>query len=532
MELRLTATSGLLAGSRGWRGLAAAHNLDFGEYGDWARVLTAPDEARALVWVVLLDDFGPGEEEVALAALDARLRQHLTVPTLVTWASADPGSVLNGARHALPSRAASQRFETALYQRAAQYSALHILCLDELIAESGKRQFFDARNYYAARARLSVAGIDGLAWAIGQMLERIVVPPRKLLVLDCDNTLWGGVIGEDGLEGVRLGQDGIGAAFQDFQRRLKILAQSGVLLAISSKNNPDDVAQMLDRHPGMVLRRADFAAMRVNWADKPGNVTALADELGLGLESVAFWDDNPFERAEMRAALPQIYVPDVPGDVVDWPKALAHDAAFARFEVTAEDRAKAAQYQARAAFVAASDGQLDRLGFLRSIGLNAQAVPIDASTVARAAQLCAKTNQFNLRTIRHSAADLLAITEEPGNVTFLTALSDRFGDHGLVGLIIIRPAGKGAAEIDTLLLSCRVLGRYLEDWMLAEAIRRLQPQGVRCLRAAYVPTGKNGMMASFLPDHGFQARANGSFEADCESIYCPGAALYDQAPPV
>jgi len=532
MDVRLTGTSGLLAGSRGWRGLGMQHRLDFGFHADWADALTDPDEHRALVLVVLLDDLGPGEDEALLAALDQRLSHTLPIPTLVAFASADHAPVLAAGRRALPQRAAAQHFERALYDRAATHQALYILPIDELVAELGRARFFDRRNYYAARARLSAAGAGRLAEAIGEMLERTVVPRRKLLVLDCDNTLWGGVIGEDGLEGVRLGEDGIGAAFQDFQRALKRLTATGLLLAIASKNNEADVWHMIDQHRGMVLSRADFVATRIDWADKPTNVKAIADALGLGLDSVAFWDDNPLERAEMRAAFAEIWVPDLPDEVVEWPYLLVHAAPLAGFEVTDEDRAKAAQYQARSAFTEEAAGAVDRMGFLGSIGLRAEAVPIDESTVARAAQLAAKTNQFNLRTIRHSAAALLTIAAEPGTVAFLGALKDRFGDHGIVGLIIIRPSSEDTAEIDTLLLSCRVLGRYLEDWMLAEAVGRLKRQGVRRLRAAYVRTGKNGMMASFLPDHGFQLDETGSFEADCEMISCPGAALYALSPPV
>jgi len=325
-------------------------------------------------------------------------------------------------------------------------------------------------------------------------------------VLDCDNTLWGGVVGEDGVGGLTLGQDGTGSAYVDFQRAIRRLAGRGTVLALASKNEEADVWSVFDTHPAMALRRRDIAAWRINWSDKADNIAAIAEELGIGLDAIAFWDDNPIERESVQAALPNVLVLDCPKQVIDWPKALLECAAFARFEVTAEDRRKTALYKARAEFVTEISGRTDRVGFLRSIQLRPQALPIEPASLARAAQLCAKTNQFNLRAARHSSGDLADIARADGAVALLVRLADRFGDHGIVGLVIARPTtDPTVAFLDTFLLSCRVLGRHLEAWLLDACIRLLRDRGVRYLAGEFIPRERNAMAAGFLAEHGFSS---------------------------
>jgi FkbH-like protein len=502
-----------MPGNTAWRPLADAHRLDFGAFGDWPQVLADPELESAVAWVIFFDDVMGAElaEGAALDALlatplDARLARGTQQPVIVAWASATAGSVIESARTPSASRALAARFEAALYERARETPALHVIPLDQVFAKAGRDRCFDNRNYYAAHCRLSVTGIGALAGALAEVLHRISSPARKVLVLDCDNTLWGGVIGEDGVGGLTLGQDGTGSAYVDFQRAIRRLAVRGTVLALASKNEEADVWSVFDSHPAMALKRQDIAAWRINWSDKAENIAALAEELGIGLDSIAFWDDNPIERETVRAALPQVLVIDCPSQVIDWPKALLECPAFARFEVTAEDRRKTALYKARAEFVTEVSGRTDRVGFLRSIQLRPQALPIDPASLARAAQLCAKTNQFNLRAARHTAADLSEIAQADGAVAQLVRLSDRFGDHGIVGLAIARPTtDPGIAFLDTFLLSCRVLGRHLEAWLLDACVKSLRERGVRYLAGEFIPRERNAMAAGFLSEHGFSA---------------------------
>ncbi len=382
--------------------------------------------------------------------------------------------------------------------------------------------------------------------AVATVFERIAQPACKVLVLDCDNTLWGGVIGEDGLAGLRLGEDGEGAAFADFQRVARRLAGQGLVLAIASKNNEPEVWDVFDHHDGMALKREHISAWRIDWNEKADNIAAIAEELGVGLESIAFWDDNPLEREKVRAALPQVHVIEAASQVIDWPNQLAQAVQFARVEITDEDRKKTDQYRARGAFVREAGGQGDRASFLRSIDLRPEMVEIDAGTLARAAQLCAKTNQFNLRTQRHSAQDIAAMVAGKG-MHRLVRLSDRFGDHGVVGLMLVNrsPADPAIAFIDTLLMSCRVLGRELDAWMLAQIMAELGNAGVELVVGEFVETGRNGQVAGLYPGRGFtpldayrQARVEAAigswtqggslFVAECRTIEIAGVEIYDR----
>jgi len=516
LDIRLTATSFLMPGNGAWRSLGDAHGLDFGAFGDWPHVLSDPSLQAAVAWVVFLDDVADPEASdgadldallaSVLGPLDARIDRASQQPMIVAWASPASSSVIEAARTPSASRRLASRFETALYERAQHAPALHVIPLDQVFAKSGRDRCFDSRNYYAAHCRLSVAGLGSLAGALGEVLHRLTAPARKVLVLDCDNTLWGGVVGEDGVGGLTLGQDGTGSAYVDFQRAIRRLAGRGTVLALASKNEEADVWSVFDSHPGMALKRQDIAAWRINWSEKSDNIAALAEELGIGLDSMAFWDDNPIERETVRTAMPQVHVFDCPKHVIDWPKALLECADFARFEVTAEDRRKTALYKARAEFVTELTGRTDRVSFLRSIQLRPEALAIEPASLARATQLCAKTNQFNLRAARHSATDLTEIARTDGAIALLARLSDRFGDHGIVGLAIARPTSDPAvAFLDTFLLSCRVLGRHLEAWMLDACVRPLRERGVRFLAGEFIPRERNAMAAGFLGEHGFAA---------------------------
>jgi FkbH-like protein len=413
------------------------------------------------------------------------------------------GSAIDSGREVPAWEQARQTLEELLRQRLDQHPGLLLLPLDRYLARLGLDQAFDDRNYYAARCRLSQAGLRVLAQSLGQLLERRKNAAKKVLVLDCDNTLWGGVVGEVGLSGLLLGQDGLGKAFQDFQRAARDLSHSGILLAIVSKNNEADVWEVFQGHGGMVLTRDDLVAHKINWRDKASNILELAADLDLGADSFVFWDDNPLERAVVRDQAPQVTVLEVPADVTRWPRLLKNLPDFGRFENTSEDAKKKAQYQARAQFKAEQGQVVDQTGFLKGIGLKPSLVPIDQGSVARAAQLCAKTNQFNLRVIRHSQADILALAARPGAVAFLGHLADRFGDHGNVALVLACPTpDPEVAFLDSFMLSCRVLGRHFEAWMLARAVHGLQAQGARWLLAEFRPEKRNQVALDFLAGHG------------------------------
>jgi FkbH-like protein len=537
--LRVCGTSHLLPGNAVWARFAPQWAAEFGDFADWpSALMTAP--AESLLWVLALDDVLAPEDLQTLddegvddrlstltAPLEARLAAS-TEPTLVAWTAWRPQSVIACARRPSPGSRAALRLERRLYEMAARYPSLHLIALDEVFAVDGLAAAFDSRNLYAARCRFSRKGLGLIVNAVEAVLQRIKAPPKKVFVLDCDGVLWGDVVGEVGIGRIQLGGDGLGKAYQDLQRAARRLSRDGTLLALASKNNADEVWEAFDRHPDMVLTRDDIAAWRIDWSEKSVNLAEMARDLDLGLESFVFLDDNPLEREKMRRALPQVTTLEPPVDVTAWPALVEGLDVFARFDATVEDAGKAQQYRSRSAFTDARRQTTDEASFLASLEMQPVAVPLDAASLARAEQLSAKTNQYNLRTVRHSAAELATLAASPTTVAFLTRLKDRFGDHGGVGLTLARTLGD-AAFLESFLMSCRVLGRHLDAWMLARLADHLRDRGVRWLFAEFRDSGRNAVAADALSAHGFERWSGPEDDARLHAV----AALTDPktAPP-
>ena len=505
-SIRLCCTSFLIPGASFWQPLAKYGSLDFGEYGDWHHALLA-SERRPLIWVLFLADVINNEStQETLASLLQPLCERLEkndTPVIVAWSSWKAASPIQSAKALSPWRYLCRQLEEKLYELATRYPALHLLDIDQAMVNSGVATFFDNRNFYAARCRLSRNGIIQIANLLASIMERIVAPPKKVLVMDCDNTLWGGVIGEVGIEGIVLGSDGTGSIYTELQKVAREWARQGVLLALISKNNECDVWQVFEQHPGMVLKRADIISYAINWQDKSDNIINLAEQLGLGLDSFVFIDDNPLEREEMRCRNPLITTLDLPDEITLWPDLLASTNLFSKFTITTEDTRKHQQYRERADFLEAIQGSTNPTSFLKSIQLQPRLLALDKGTLARAEQLCSKTNQFNLRLQRHHVTDLVKLGSEPDSLSLLVTLKDKFGDHGIVGLVIVRVRGT-VAVIDSFMLSCRVLGRHLEAWMLEQIRQRLLANGCKWLIGQYIPGERNQMAENFLPSHGME----------------------------
>jgi FkbH-like protein len=510
--LTITGTSNLLAHNKAWDGLKHDVQVGFAEYADWAKVLTEND-GRPVLWVVLLEDLlSPDrllEDDLSTVQddLDVILNPLISLlndrqsPALVAFSSWRPGSVVSQARFHTAWKRVSTLFGESLYDLAKKYPSLHLIDLDEVFAEHGLVKCFDSRNYYLSRCRLSFQGLEWVASATKKVLERLKNPAKKVLVLDCDNTLWGDVVGEVGLSGITLGSDGLGQAFSDFQLVAKRWSSQGVLLAIASKNNEEDVWEVFDKHPGMKIRKDDLVAWRVNWQEKATNLKEMASELDLGIESFVFWDDNPLEREKIRQSLPEVTTPELPQDVTLWPALLDSFDDLAKFSATGDDRKKVRQYKQRTAFVNGKKKVVDQMEFLKSITLQPATLNLSEGTMARAEQLCQKTNQFNLRSERHTVGNLSNIATDPCYESFLITLTDRFGDHGIVAFVITRQDGE-TAFLNTFLMSCRVLGRHLEAWILNELRVRLSKKDCKYILAEYLPNQRNNVAATFLYDHG------------------------------
>lgn len=390
-------------------------------------------------------------------------------------------------------------------------AASSFLDLDELVSRVGAQGFFDLRYWYSARYPFTAAAAAEFARRIAVVGVLLKQPRAKVLVLDADNTLWGGVIGEDGFDGIALGPEYPGNAFVDFQRRLLDFQQRGLVLAMCSKNNAAEVDAVLAGHRHQVLREAHFAARRVNWLPKADNLRSLAEELNLGLESFIFVDDSDHECAAVRHALPQVQVVQVPSRAVEVPQCLDRVARLEVLSLTREDLAKTEMYaqerQRRQVMEQAaqsgSGDYLERLQMKMRVGVGVQA------HVARLSQLTKKTNQFNLTTRRYDEQQMRQFVDDAGTLVLDFSLADVFGDSGIVGLAIWRHVGSECAELDTFLMSCRVIGRQAETAFLEAGLRLLADRGVREVLADYLPTAKNGLVQEFLGQHQFAAGAGG-----------------------
>ena len=326
---------------------------------------------------------------------------------------------------------------------------------------------------------------------------------RKCLVLDLDGTLWGGVVGEDGPEGIRLARYGQGSEYRDFQEAILALHERGVILAINSKNNPDDALNVLRNHPAMVLREQHFASIRINWDDKVSNLRSIAQDINIGLDSLVFVDDSPMERQWVGQELPEVHVFDLPSAPTLYAKALSECTEFETFSVTREDRLRAATYaseSARRKLQAAAGGFENFLASLRIILSIRIATPED---FVRVGQLTRKTNQFNMTTRRFPDAEISELGARDEALIYVLNVRDVFGDYGLVGVLILRKE-QAINKIETLLVSCRALGRGIEQAFVVNVLLSLKSTGISEVYGEYIPTSKNGQAASFYKDLGFE----------------------------
>jgi len=326
----------------------------------------------------------------------------------------------------------------------------------------------------------------------------------KCLVLDLDNTLWGGVIGDDGLEGIELGQgSGNGEAFVEFQRYVHHLAERGVILAVCSKNDEANALEPFLKHPDMVLQREQIACFVANWSDKATNLRYIAKTLNIGLDSLVFADDNPVERALIRRELPMIAVPELAEDPALYVQTIASAGYFEALRVTEEDLARGELYQANAERERLKETVTDMGGYLESLRMVLTVQPFDRVSLARVTQLINKTNQFNLTTERLTEFEVVERMNDPHVVTLQARLSDRFGDNGIIAILIARIIGVEAV-IETWLMSCRVLGRQVEEACLNALVERCVDLGAEDLVGSYIPTEKNSMVREMYRSLGFE----------------------------
>ena len=348
---------------------------------------------------------------------------------------------------------------------------------------------------------------------VGEALASLGTPAPKVLAVDADNTLWGGIVGEDGADGITIGDSFPGNGFRALQQGLVYQAAHGALVVLVSKNNEHDVDEVFDRRSGdLVLSREHLAARRVDWNSKVDNLRSIAAELNLGLDSFVFIDDNEVELDEVRQRLPGVQVVKVSDEPSDIAELTASLTGFRFATVSQEDRERTAMVKVEADRRAAASEAPSREDFLASLGLTVRVGRASAEQVGRVAQLINKTNQFNLTTVRRDEAEVAKLVSSDAHRVYAAEVSDRFGNYGLVAVVVV-DCGPDAWQIDTFLMSCRVLRRGVEGAILQCIADDAVAAGATTLRGEYRPTQKNGQVATFYPDHGFDTTGEGRFEA-------------------
>ncbi|MBS7457370.1 HAD-IIIC family phosphatase [Coralloluteibacterium stylophorae] len=509
------------------RGLALAVHV--GAYGQYRQALLGADPA--------LDTFAPQLVVLALDAHDAPLQLALDADEATVDAAV--AARVDGLRALW--RQARERHAAQVVQQTLMPAGPPLFGSWEMLVPASPHAVVDRLNaalrraaredgvllldlaLHAAELRAAGGLADPVRWhqakqlvdhalapLYGDLLARVAMAAagraRKCLVLDLDNTLWGGVAGDDGVEALLLGQGSAsGEAFLAFQRHVALLARRGIVLAVCSKNDPE-VAEAAFAHPEMGLAREDIAAFVANWDDKAGNLRRIARQLELGLDSLVFVDDNPAERAIVRRELPEVAVPELPEDVAHWPAALAASGWFEAAGFTTDDAARARSYAGNAERHAALEQATDLAGYLRSLEMTLQPVPVRGADLPRVVQLVNKTNQFNLTTRRHTRPEVERLLADPGAIALALRLRDRFGDNGVISVVLARRDAALPPDellVDTWLMSCRVLGRQVEEAVLEVLVREARAGGARALIGEYRPTARNGMVAGHYPRLGF-----------------------------
>ena len=382
-----------------------------------------------------------------------------------------------------------------------------------LSAQVGLNVWFDYRYWYGFHMAVSPTGTVALARNVAAIIKSLYGKSKKCLVLDLDNTLWGGVIGDDGVQKLLLGREHpAGEAFLDFQRYVKELKERGIVLAVCSKNDPENAKDGFS-HPDSVLKLEDFSAFKANWSPKPENIRAIAAELNLGLSSLVFVDDNPAERSLVAEQLPEVCVPDVGSDVMLFAEILERERYFETEKIVADDVSRSAYYNSNAQRYAALGRFVDYGEFLASLDMIAEIGPFCPVYLDRITQLINKTNQFNLTTRRYTSAEVEAVSRDPDCIALYGKLSDRFGDNGLVSVVIGRVTDN-KAQVDTWLMSCRVLKRDFELAMFDAFVEQCRRRDVNKIEGFYARSKKNGIVAEHYAKLGFEQV--GSIPGDLE----------------
>lgn len=399
-----------------------------------------------------------------------------------------------------------RKLNLGLMELCREFPNLYICDLAELQAKLGRDFCFDSSVYVSTEMLLSLDALPYVASRTMDIVCAIRGSFKKCLILDLDNTLWGGVVGDDGWENIQIGHGlGIGKAFSEFQQWIRTLKDRGIILCVCSKNDEDKAREPFEKNPEMVLRLDDFAVFMANWDNKVDNIRAIRQVLNIGFDSMVFLDDNPFERNMVREGIPELCVPELPEDPGDYLEFLYGLNLFETASYSAEDRERTRQYQVEARRAGSALSFANEADFLKSLDMVSEVRGFDSFNTPRVAQLSQRSNQFNLRTVRYTEDEVRRMGEDPHYKCFSFTLADKFGDNGLICVVILEKQDAETLFINTWFMSCRVLKRGMEVFTLNTLVRYARENGFKRLVGEYLPTTKNGMVAEHYPRLGFSS---------------------------
>ncbi|MCR5651706.1 MAG: HAD-IIIC family phosphatase [Lachnospiraceae bacterium] len=413
-----------------------------------------------------------------------------------------------------------QKLNYLLSEAASHNKNIYIIDLDMIQARLGIENFCDRKFYYQARMAV---GFEGVVETVKELYDIILASMgriRKCLILDLDNTIWGGVIGDDGLSGIEIGELGTGRAYTDLQRWCLELKKRGILLAVCSKNDENTAKEPFEKHPDMVLHLSDFVMFAANWDDKATNIKRIQEALDIGLDSLVFVDDNPFERELVKSSLPGVTVPELPEDPAMFLPYLQSLHLFETVSFSADTANRTEMYRTEAKRRSEKEIFTDINDYLKSLDMKAKALPFDEFYYPRIAELSQRSNQFNLRTVRYSEEDIERIASSERYITRYFTLEDKFGDYGLISAVIVEKTGENEGFIDTWFMSCRVLKRGMEEFIINTVVAACREAGIERLTGQYIATAKNGMVSGIYERFGFVPEGEGRFTL-MTGDYCP-----------
>ncbi|QEC41898.1 HAD-IIIC family phosphatase [Pseudobacter ginsenosidimutans] len=404
-----------------------------------------------------------------------------------------------------------RRLNIGLMDLAQEFKNLFLVDLAALVAQKGYAQLTDAKMYISADMVFSIDILPDLAEQLHKVIQAIAGSFKKCLILDLDNTTWGGIIGDDGMEGIQIGDLGLGKAFTDLQLWAKELKKRGIIIAVCSKNTESIAKEPFISHPDMKLRLEDIAVFVANWETKVDNIRHIQGILNIGFDSMVFLDDNPFEREMVKQNIPDITVPDLPEDPAEYMPYLRTLNLFETASFTEEDEQRTKQYQEEANRNILQKSFANEDEFLASLGMECEVKPFDNFTIPRIAQLSQRSNQFNLRTVRYTEEDIRRIAQSPDHLTLSFSLKDIYGDYGLIAFVILEKKENNTLFVDSWIMSCRVLKRGMEVFTLQNILQQAQDAGFREITGEYIPTKKNELVKEHYSKLGFKSTSENNY---------------------